>query len=157
MDLWHDVRYSVRRLVEARWFTLAAVTALSLGIGANTTVFTFVNAVLLRGLPFEDPDQIVAVYMENQRAQRLGVSLPDFEDLRAESRTLASAAAILNSIINLSDDETAPDRIQGAYVTADFFRMFGSAPVLGRDFSAEDDQPGAAPVVVLGYEVWQNR
>ena len=78
MDFWHDVRYAVRRLVEARWFTLAAVTALSLGIGANATVFTFVNAILLRDLPFEDSDRLIAVWTRNAQGQQVGgLSLPN--------------------------------------------------------------------------------
>ncbi|MEX2049419.1 MAG: ABC transporter permease [Gemmatimonadota bacterium] len=157
MDLWHDVRYSVRRLVEARWFTLAAVTALSLGIGANTTVFTFVNAVLLRGLPFDEPDRLVSIYTENQRGQEMGVSLPDYEDLRDEARSLESVAGFLPSSVNLSDDESAPARIDGVYVTGNFLDMIGEQPVVGRGFTDADDMPGAEPVVLLGYDVWQNR
>jgi putative ABC transport system permease protein len=157
MDLWRDVRYAARRLIEDRWFTLAAVAALSLGIGANTTVFTFVNAVLVRGLPFEDPDRIVAVWTENDRGNQMGVSLQDYLDLRDESRTLERLAASLNSSINLSDDDLLPERFLGAYVTGNFFRMIGEQPVLGRDFSEADDLPGAEPVVLLGHTVWQNR
>ena len=89
MDLWQDVRYAGRRLIEDRWFTLAAVAALSLGIGANTTVFTFVNAVLVRGLPFEAPDRIVAVFAENERGQQMGVSLQEApNDPRTRSHVL---------------------------------------------------------------------
>jgi len=157
MDLWHDVRYAVRRLVEARWFTLAAVTALSLGIGANTTVFTFVNAVLLRGLPFEESDELLAVWSVNERSQRMGVSLPDMEDIRARSATLDFVAGNLNSTINLSDDEQAPERIQGAYVTANYLRMLGESPIRGRDFTDADDVEGAEPVVLLSHSVWQSR
>jgi putative ABC transport system permease protein len=157
MDLWRDVRYAARRLVEDRWFTLAAVAALSLGIGANTTVFTFVNAVLVRGLPFEDPDRIVAVWTENDRGSQMGVSLQDYLDLRDESRTLESLGASLNSNVNLSDDDLLPERFLGAYVTGNFFGMIGAQPVLGRDFSDADDLPGAEPVVLLGHTVWQNR
>ena len=157
MDLWRDVRYAIRRLVEDRWFTLAAVAALSLGIGANTTVFTFVNAVLVRGLPFEDPDRIVAVWTENDRGGQMGVSLPDYRDLRDESRTLETLAGSLNANMNLSDDELLPERFLGTYVTGNFFRIIGEQPVLGRDFSDADDLPGAEPVVLLGHSVWQNR
>lgn len=157
MDLWHDVRYAVRRLVAARWFTLAAVSALSLGIGANTTVFTFVNAVLLRGLPFDEPDRIVAVASQNDRGERQGMSLPDYQDVRDQARSLESVAGSLGSTINLSDDETAPERVQGAYVTANFFRMIGEQPIRGRDFTDADDVPGAEPVVLVGYTIWQTR
>jgi predicted permease len=157
MDLWHDVRYAARRLIEDRWFTLAAVAALSLGIGANTTVFTFVNAVLLRGLPFEDPDRIVAVFMENERGQQTSVSLQDYLDIRDESRTLEGLAGSLGSSVNLSDDDLLAERVSGAYVTGNFFRMIGAQPVLGRNFSDDDDLPGAEPVVLLGHSIWQNR
>ena len=157
IDFWADVRYAARRLVEARWFTLAAVTALSLGIGANTTVFTFVNAVLLRGLPFDEPDRIVAINGNNEQGQQFGVSLPDYTDVRDQAATLSSVSGHLNSSVNLSDDELAPERVQGAYVTATFFGMLGEQPILGRDFTEADDLPGAEPVVLLGYDVWQNR
>ncbi len=157
MDLWHDVRYAARRLVEARWFTLAAVLALALGIGANTTVFTIVNAILLRGLPFPDGDRIMAVSTRGEQGQQLGVSLPDYEDLRDQARTLEGLSAHLNSSVNLSDDEQVPERVQGAYVTANFFDIVGEQPVLGRGFRADDDVPGADPVVLIGYATWQIR
>jgi predicted permease len=157
MDLWQDVRYALRRLIEDRWFALAAVAALSLGIGANTTVFTFVNAVLLRGLPFEDPDRIVMVWTENERGNRSGVSLPDLRDWREQSQSLAGLAGRLGSSVNLSDDELLPERVSGMYVTGNFFRLVGAQPVLGRDFTDADDLPGAEPVVLLGHSVWQNR
>jgi predicted permease len=157
MDLWHDVRYAVRRLMEARWFTLAAVTALSLGIGANTTVFTIVNAILLRGLPFPDGDRIMAVSTRGEQGQELGVSLPDLEDLRDQASTLEGLSGHLNSSVNLSDDEQVPERVQGAYVTANFFDIVGEQPVLGRGFRADDDVPGADPVILIGYATWQIR
>ncbi len=157
MDLWQDVRYAARRLFEARWFTLAAVAALSLGIGANTTVFTLVNAVLLRGLPVENPERVMGVWTETVEGEGDGISLLDYIDVRDQTRTLESIAAVLGSSVNLSDDERLPEQVNGSYVTGNFFRMFGVQPVLGRDFTDEDDLPGAEPVVLLGYEDWQNR
>ena len=157
MDLWQDIKFGVRLLAKARWFTLAAGTALALGIGANTTVFTLVNAVLYRGLPFDDYESIVAVWAENAQNQRSGVSHPNYVDLRDQARTLRSVAANLNSTVNLADDGQAPERIQGAYVSGNFFRMLGEQPVLGRDFVDEDDREGAEPAVLLGHNVWQNR
>ena len=147
----------MRLLAKARWFTLAAGTALALGIGANTTVFTLVNAVLFRGLPFDDSESIVAVWAENAQNQRSGVSHPNYVDLRDQARTLRSVAANLNSTVNLADDGQPPERIQGAYVSGNFFRMLGEQPVLGRDFVDEDDREGAEPAVLLGHSVWQNR
>ena len=157
MDFWQDTRYAVRRLIEARWFTLAAVAALAVGIGANTTGFTIVNAILLRGLPFEDPERIVAVRSLVEGGGQTGLSFPDIEDILQESRTLTHLVGIVNSTINLSEEGRDPERIPGAYVSAGFFDLLGEGPILGRTFTAEDDRPGAAPVIVIGYGVWQNR
>ncbi len=157
MDLWEDVRYGARVLVKARWFTVVAATALSLGIGANTTVFTVVNAILIRGLPFDDPDRIVAVWTGNPQGQRLPVSYPDYEDWRDQSSTLVSLSVYRYSNVNVSDDEQVPERVLGAYVSGNFFQMLGEQPVLGRDFRPGDDRDGAQPVVLLGHSLWENR
>ena len=157
MDLWQDIRFGARLLVKARWFTLAAVTALALGIGANATVFTLVNTVLFRGLPFDDAENIVAVWAENEQNQRANFSHPNYVDLRDQARTLESLAANLNAPVNLADDGQPPERVVGAYVSGNFFRMLGEQPVLGRDFVDEDDREGAEPAVLLGHTVWQNR
>ncbi|MEX2582833.1 MAG: ABC transporter permease [Gemmatimonadota bacterium] len=155
--LWQDIRYAARRLGQARWFTLAAVATLALGIGANTTVFTLVNAVLVRGLPFEGPERIVAIWMENDRGQQSGLSHPDLVDLAEQSRSLESLAGSLSSNINVSGDTYAPEQVFGAYVTGNFFEMLGEGPAIGRGFLPEDDVPGAAPVVLIGHSVWQSR
>lgn len=89
MSLWQNVNFGARLLVEDRWFTLAAATALALGIGANAAVFTFVNAVLVRGLPFHEPDRIMWLGTEDARGRQRGVSELDFEDWRAESRAFS--------------------------------------------------------------------
>ncbi|MYD95031.1 MAG: FtsX-like permease family protein, partial [Chloroflexi bacterium] len=157
MDLWDDVRHGARRLAKERWFTVAAVTVLALGIGANTTVFTLVNAMVIRGLPFDDPDRIVAVWTGNQEGQRLQVSYPDYQDWGEQSTALASLAAYRNWTVNLGDEEQVPERAFGAYVSANFFRVLGEQPVLGRDFGPDDDRNGAEPVVLLGHNLWENR
>ena len=157
MDLWDDVRYAVRRLVKAKRFTVAATTALALGIGANTTVFTLVNAILIRSMPFDDPDRIVAVWTGNPEGQRQAVSYPDYEDWRDQASTLASLAAYTNTNVNVSDDEQVPERILGAHVSPNFFRLLGEQPVLGRDFGPDDDRDGAEPVALLGHGLWDTR
>ncbi|HET9949399.1 MAG TPA: ABC transporter permease [Longimicrobiales bacterium] len=158
MDLWHDVRYALRRLLEARGFTLAALAALSLAIGANTTVFTFVNAVLLRGLPFDEGERIVAIWSENAQGEQIGgLSHPDYADLRDELRTLEGLAIAMGASVNLSDDETAPERLQGAYVSAGLFGLLREEPILGRRFSDQDDLPGAEPVMVISESLWRTR
>jgi putative ABC transport system permease protein len=157
MDFWQDARYAVRRLIDARWFTLAAVAALAVGIGANATGFTIVNAVLLRGLPFEDPEQIVAVWSDLEGGGETGLSYPEIDDYRERSRALTELVGMQGSDINVSDEGRPPERIPGAYVSEGFFQMLRQEPLLGRAFTPADDEPGAEPVVVLGYSVWQNR
>jgi predicted permease len=157
MSLWQDIRFAARLLVKDRWFTLAAATALALGIAANTAVFTFVNAVLIRGLPFDHPDRVMFVNTQDTRGRTFGVAYLDFEDWRAASRTMAGFAAVLNSTINVSDEGRPPDQFQGAYVSGNLFSLIGQRPLLGRDFRAEDDVIGADPVVLIGYSAWQNR
>jgi len=157
IDLWHDICFAARLLIKDRWFTLAAATALALGIGANAAVFTFVNAVLMRGLPFREADRIMTVWTEDDRGRRMNTSELDYEDWRVQARSFSDLAATLGSTMNVSDEGRAPERVQGAYVTANLFRLIGQSPVMGRDFTDADDLPGAEPVVIIGHSVWQNR
>ncbi len=157
MNLWQDVQFGARLLVKDRWFTVAAVAALALGIGANAAVFTFVHAVLVRGLPFSEPDRIMSLWTEDARNRQRGVSELDFEDWRTESNTLSALGAYLTTTINVSDEGRAPERFPGAYVTGNFFALIGQPPTIGRDFADADDQPGAEPVAMLGHAAWQNR
>src|SRR5258706_3549077 len=134
MSLFQDLRFAVRMLVKDRWFTLAAASALALGIGANATVFTLVNAVLLRGLPFEEPDRIMALRTQTLKGQGAGVSFEDFKDWRDRSHSFSQIAALLSTNVNVSDNDHVPERYQGDYVSWSFFRMIGQRPVIGRDF-----------------------
>jgi len=157
MTLWQDIRFAARLLLKDRWFTLAAGTALALGIAVNTAVFTFVNAVLIRGLPFDNPDTVMFVGTRDTRGRSMGVAYLDLEDWRAASRTIAGFSAYLGSTINVSDEGRTPEQFQGSYASGNLFKLIGQRPALGRDFTAEDDRLGAAPVVMLGHGVWQNR
>src|SRR5580765_3229147 len=157
MMLWQDVRFAARLLVKDRWFTLAAATALALGIGANAAVFTFVNAVLLRGLPFDNPDKIIAVGVMNARGQRNGVSYPEFKDWREQSQTLAMLAGMVGANINVSEEGKTPEQYRGTYVSATMFPLIGERPVLGRGFTEADDQKGAEPVALLSNGMWKKR
>ena len=156
MSLWQDLRFAVRMLIKDRWFTLAAASALALGIGANATVFTLVNAVLLRGLPFEEPARIMSLGTETPRGQS-GVSFEDFKDWRDRSRSFSEITAMLGSNVNVSDTDHVPEQYRGDYVSWSFFRMLREKPVLGRDFMESDDVPGAQPVVMLGNGLWKSR
>jgi putative ABC transport system permease protein len=157
MSLWQDLRYAVRLLIKNRWFTIVAATALALGIGVNTAVFTFVNAVLIRGLPFDDPDRIIALGTTDARNRQFGVSRLDFDDWRESAKSFSALALMLGTSVNVSDEGRAPEQYQGVYQSSNLFRLIGVRPALGRDFSAEDDKPGAPPVAIIGGGIWKNR
>lgn len=157
MALWQDIRFAVRLLAKDRGFTLAALLALALGIGVNTTVFTFVNAVLIRGLPFDQPDRIVALGTRDARDRDGGVSFKDFQDWRRSARSFTGLAAFGNTVMDIAEAGRAPERYSGPYISANAFRLIGVRPLLGRDFTEADDRPGAASVVILGNGVWKTR
>jgi putative ABC transport system permease protein len=158
MSLLQDLRFAVRLMIKDRWFTAIAVVALALGIGVNATVFTFVNAVLIRGLPFNDPDRIMSLAERNMaRGTDFGVSWPDFQDWREAQKTLSGIAAFNGTTMNVSDEGRVPERYIGPYVTANTFGLIGQRPLLGRDFLPDDDKPGASPVAILGNSIWKTR
>ena len=159
MKLWQDLRFSARLLIKDRWYTAVAVTALSLGIGLNSTIFTFVNAVLLRGLPYDHPERIIAITSANlaEGQNTLPVSFPDLEDWRAAQRSCEGLAAFRPGTMNVSDATRPAERTNGAYVTANLFRLLGQPMKLGRDFGEDDDRPGAPSVAILGHGVWRDR
>jgi putative ABC transport system permease protein len=156
MHIWQDVRFAIRLLVKDRWFTLAAAFTLALGIGANAAVFTFVNAVLLRGLPFERSNEIITLAMLDNRGRENGISYPELSDWR-ESTTVPLITGFLNADVNVSDETHLPERFGGSYVSANLFRMIGQKPILGRDFAEDNDRAGAEPVLILGNAMWKTR
>jgi putative ABC transport system permease protein len=157
MNLLQDVRFAVRLLLKDRWFTVMAALVLALGIGANNAVFTLVNAVLLRSLPFPNPEQLMMVVTRDVRGRDQGVSLADFQDWRSSARTFSHLAFVFGGSMNVSDEGRVPEQYSGAYVSPSFFKMIGVTPAIGRDFGAEDDGPGGPPIVMLGSSVWQQR
>ncbi|MEO8259793.1 MAG: ABC transporter permease [Acidobacteriota bacterium] len=157
MSLLHDLRFAVRLLLKDRWFTFVAALALALGIAANNAVFTFVNAILIRGIPFKDAERIMALGTRDARNRNLGVSFLDFEDWRASARTFSELTLFGRPILNVSEEGRAPERYAGAIVSANLFRLIGEQPLLGPGFTADDDRFGAPPRVVIGYGMWQTR
>src|ERR1041384_4871423 len=147
--LWRNIVYSVRMLLKRPSLTIVAIIAIALGIGANTAIFSVVNTVLLRPLPFEHPEQLLSVATE-QRNQPLdgrgAFSVADFLDVQKSSTTLQYVAMVQGSgtIITEGGD---PERILGDAVTADYFPLLRVKPVVGRVFTREEDQPGAPSVV----------
>src|SRR3954470_13514647 len=153
-----DLKFALRMLVKDKWFTFVAVLALGLGIGVNNTVFTFVNAVLLRGLPFENAHEIMHLNARNTaEGNDSGVSLPDYRDWQSQTKTFASLAAAQGMAMNGSDSGRPPERTSGVRVTVNTFGILGERPVLGRDFQPGDDRPGSEPVALLGYGLWKTR
>ena len=158
MGVWEDVRFAGRLLLKDKWFTLVAAIALALGIGVNATVFTFVNAVLIRGLPVAHPDRTMAIdSFDRVRNRGMGVSYLDFRDWRESSRSFEMFGAFNGVIANVSDEGQPPERFGGSYMSSINFKVLGQRPILGRDFAADEDRPGGPAVVILGHGVWMNR
>lgn len=157
LTLWHDLRYSFRSLRKNPGFAILAVITLSLGIGANTAVFSVVNSVLLRSLPLRDPAALVDVseYDEIRGDDNEPVSPPDFLDLR-QTRSFEQLAAVHAVTLTLTA-EGAPERLAVAHVSANYFETLGIAPLVGRDFSLEDEQVANRFVAILSANFWETR
>ncbi len=156
--LWQDLRYGIRTLLRRPGFTLIAVLALMLGIGANSAIFSVVNGVLLRPLPYADPERLVQVweYRPRQGMNQIEVSSAEFAAWRDQNRVFEQIAAIDHADYNLTGNDE-PQRISGARVSASYFPLLGVKPALGRTFLPEEDQPDHNSVVVLSYGIWQGR
>jgi putative ABC transport system permease protein len=153
-----DIRFALRMLAKDRWYTLVAVIALGLGIGLNATVFTFVNAVLIRGLPFHHPEQILHVSGRNTATRNgSGISFLDYQEFRAQAKTFAGLAAYRGGNFTITESGRPPERIQGVFVSANTFSLLGQAPLHGRTFAEGEDSKEAAPVALVGYGTWQSR
>ena len=151
-----DLRYALRQLLKSPGFTAVAILTLALGIGANTAVFSVVDAVLLRALPYHNSTRLIDVFSTTPSGDRDGLSIAEFEDLRSQMRSLEDLAAFQSQSVNLTGGER-PDRIRGAFVSANFFEVFRLNPVLGRTLAKGEDQPGAAKVVVVNEKLWRER
>src|SRR5712672_4092023 len=158
-----DVRVGLRLLLKEKSFCFLAVLVLGLGIGGATTQFTVVNAIGLRGLSFPHPEQLMTVGLIDPKASdqnnNFGLgNIPtaqDYEDLKAAQKSFSMMAGYLNGSTVHVTYKNKPQRYTGAYVTEDFFKIIGVSPVLGRDFTAEDNKPGAEKVTILGDEIWR--
>ncbi len=154
-NFYRDLRYGARSLRKNPAFTLVAIITLALAIGATTAVFSVVNSVLFRPLPFRDPDQLVWVWSRRPDNNKAPFSLPDFLDYRDQNQTL-EIAAFGNIGLSLSGAERT-DRLQGLRVSANLFQLLGLDPGLGRLMLPQDDHPDQRHVVVLTYQCWQRR
>ncbi|MGI8956994.1 MAG: ABC transporter permease [Chthoniobacterales bacterium] len=162
-SFFQDLRVGLRMLIKDKTFFFLSVTVLALGICGVTTQFTMVNAIMLRGFSFPHPEQLMNVGLidpqasdQNNNFGNGNIPSPqDYEDLRAGQKSFAMMSAYLNgSTINVTYNKT-PQRYTGGYVTEDFFKIIDVKPILGRDFTAADNKPGAEKVTILGNEIWK--
>src|SRR5215208_5941771 len=137
---FRDLRHSLRMFRQTPGFTAAAVAALTLGIGANTAIFSVVNSVLLKPLPFPDPDRIVIFVNTSPNGTFDGGSVPRFMVWREQTSVVQDAAAYRFGVMNLTGSDS-PEQLQSGRVTADFFRLFGAQTAAGRTFTADEDRP----------------
>ncbi len=155
-----DIRYGFRSLIMTPAFTAVAVIVLVLGIGANTAIFTVVNSVLLRPLPYPESDQLVMLWETNPRFQigvdTLPVTHGNFMDWREQNNVFEYVSALGVGRWNLTD-AGEPERISGASVSANFFRLMGTEPELGRSFRDDEERPGAGKVIVISRSLWKRR
>ena len=156
--LLHDVRYASRTLARNPGFAALTITCLALGIGVNSTIFSVVDTVAIRPLPFTEPERLVSLSTTQQvnGITRGGVSYPDLQDWKARTRAFSEIAAVNGRSLTLSDGNE-PERFNGATVTWNMFPMLGIQPVIGRQFRKDEDTPGGPHVVLLSHGVWQRR
>jgi putative ABC transport system permease protein len=156
-DLWQDLRYSARTLLKKPGFTLVAVVTLALGIGANTAIFSVVQTVLLRPLPFPEPERLVVLATTGVGATyRAGVAYPDYVDWRTRAQSFEDTACFLNTNFNLIGVEP-PVGVPGRRVSWNFFPMLGVKPQLGRLFTEADDKAGAVPTALISHSLWREK
>ncbi|MFL6227274.1 MAG: ABC transporter permease [Pyrinomonadaceae bacterium] len=155
---WQDIKYGVRVLLKTPLFTAVAVLVIALGIGANTAIFSVVNAVLLRPLHFESPEQLVRVFGTSPRRNNFSrpYSYLNFSDLRTQNGTLEALGAYTGTSAALSGTD-APEQITGVLASGDIFRVLKTKPLLGRLLAPEDEKPGGTPVAVISHGLWQRR
>src|SRR5215216_3796216 len=144
--LLQDLRYGIRLLVKRPGFTLIAILTLALGIGANTAIFSVVNAVLLRPLPYPEPERLLTL--------RSNQSLPDLDDIKAQSQAFEYFGGAVVQALDYTG-EAEPLQVQAALLNADLFKALGVQVAFGRTISEEEDRYGGAPVAVLSHAFWQ--
>jgi putative ABC transport system permease protein len=151
-----DLKHSLRMFRQSWGFTLAAVSALALGIGANTAIFSVVSAVLLKPVPFPEPDRLVMFMTTFPQGQNAGASPAKFNHFREQSTVIQDAAAFRTGVVNYTGG-AMPEQLRSAQVSADYFKLFGAPVVRGRTFTQEEDRPNGERVVVISHSLWTRR
>ena len=159
MDLLGDVRFSFRSLIKNPGFTAVAIAILAVGIGVNATVFTVTNALLFKGFPHVDPNNRLLYIGTSKNGSEREVSYPDFEDWRAQSKSFHGMAVVANGGLRLilTDQNGGAETYDGTQLSANAFQVLGQRPILGRDFVPSNEAPGASPVAILNYGLWERR
>lgn len=153
-SFWQDIRFGVRMLAKNRGFTAVAILTLGLGIGASTVIFSVVDAVLLRPLPYPNPQRIVTVWEKEANGDRTRLADPNFLDFRSQNHTLQSLATFLSSPDSVSGG-SEPVRVNIGVVSQDFFKVMGVEPFRGREFAADEVRVHGTPAMVVSYGYWQ--
>ena len=152
----NDLRFALRQLVKNPGFSLTVICTLALGIGANTAIFSVINAVLLRPLPYPDADRIMFLTECNNTGQEFSVSCPDYLDWKRDNTVFEHLAVTRRESRNLSGiPGREAERVSSAYVTDNFFKVIGLSPQLGRTFSEEEEKAGGPQAVVISDRLWQ--
>ncbi len=154
--LIQDIRFGCRLLRKNPGFTAGAVFTLALGIGANTAMFSVINAVLLRPLPYLEPERLVWMTESGDEVANRWLSFPNFADWRERNSVFESMSTIRGWSLTMTGGDQ-PLNLNARMITAEYFKVMGVDPLLGRSFTASDDQPGANPVTILSYGFWQNQ
>ena len=153
--IWHDLRYARRTLSKSPGFTIVAVVTLALGIGANSAIYSVVDAVLVKGLPYPNASRLVFLNEKLPAVPFLNVAWPDFTDWRAQNQAFSEMAAFQPNRVTFAAAEGAKS-VPAGWVSGSFFALLGAQPALGRTFNASDDRPGAPALAVLSYHFWRN-
>ncbi len=156
-NLWNDVKHSLHMFLDNSGFTIAAVAALALGIGANTAIFTVVNAVLLKPLSYPDADRIVEFFNVSPDGRGSGASIPEFHVWQQQTNVFQEVAAYDFAGPGFNITGERPEQVHGLHVTEGYFRLFGAPIMLGRSFTPQEDAPNGGNVVVLSYGLWQRK
>ena len=151
-----DLRYTIRQLLKSPGFTITTIIIIGLTIGANTAIFSVVDAVLLQSLPYPDPGKLVAISENDRTHAQFAVAYPNYLDWRANQHAFEDLSAYRRDDLSLTGSGE-PERVRGAFVTASYFRVLGVAPTLGRVFGDEDDRKGGANVCLVSENFWRNR
>src|SRR5512145_1354117 len=152
--LWQDLRFGARMFLKKPGFTLIAVLTLALGIGACTAIFSIVDAVLLRSMPYPEADRIVQMREVNEKGRKVAFTDPNFRDVRERNRNLEAIAEYAGGLETVTGG-SEPLRARVLYATNDFFRVLGVAPFAGRAFLPEDAKDGGKHIAVVSYGFWQ--